>query len=68
MLDRRSSFRREIEKTGSAHIPPMADTINDQNIDHDKPTLKDASLVEVQVVWQINGLELRRIVQPTEMR
>jgi hypothetical protein len=68
MLDRRSSFRREIEKAGSAHVPPMADIINDQNIDHDKRTLKDASLVEVQVVWQINGLELHRIIQPTHMR
>jgi hypothetical protein len=67
MLDRRSSFRREIEKAGSGHIPPIADIINDQNIVHDMRTLKDASLVEVQVVWQINGLELRRTVQPTHM-
>jgi hypothetical protein len=67
MLDRHSGFRREIGKAGDGHIYPMANLIKDRNTDHDKQTLKDASLVEVQVVWQINGLWLRRTVQPTRI-
>jgi hypothetical protein len=68
MLDRRSSFRRELDEAAGGRISPRSVVFKDQYARHNNPSLKVASLVEVQVVWQMDGLQLRRIVQPTHVR
>jgi hypothetical protein len=68
MLDRRSSFCREFDEAAGGRVSPRSVVIKDQHARHNKPGLKVASLVEVQVIWQMDGLGLRRIVQPTQVR
>jgi hypothetical protein len=66
MLDRRISFHRDIEKAAASHVAPRVEVIKDKHAHHVKPS--PASQVEVQVVWQIDGQGLRRIVQLTHKR
>jgi hypothetical protein len=47
---------------------PKANVTEYKGAYYDVPSVKAASLVEVQVVWQINGERLHRIVQPTHTR